>query len=53
MGMTKNLEEKLVVWAGALGLLVLGYRAVRLLWIGAVLTRKKLAKSRDDNTQGA
>lgn len=51
--MTKNLEEKLVVCAGALGLLFLGYRAVRLLWAGAVLTRKKLARSGEDNTQGA
>lgn len=50
--MTKNLEEKLVVGAGALGLLILGYRAIRLLWTGAVLTRKKLAKS-GDNTPGA
>jgi len=46
--MAKNVEEKLVVLAGALGLLVLGYRAVRLLWTGAVLTRNKLTKPGDD-----
>ncbi len=42
--MVKGIEEKLVIGAGALGLIFLAVRAIRLVWAGVVLVRKKPAK---------
>lgn len=46
--MAKGVGEKLVIGAGALALLILGVRAIRLLWTGAVLVRKRAVKGGED-----
>jgi len=50
--MAKNVAEKLVLGIGALGLLVLGFKAIRLLCAGAALIKKKPVKCADEH-QGA
>jgi len=47
--MAKSFEEKLVIGFGALGLLILGVRAIRLVLTGAVLARQKSAKCGADD----